>query len=90
MSKQDDQISGGERREGENEGFVERIARFLRDTRAELRRVAWPTATEVRNTTIITLIAVIFFALYLYGVDHALAFLITQLERLVSRLVGTV
>ncbi len=82
--------SGSERREGGNEGFVERIARFLRDTRAELRRVAWPTATEVKNTTIITIIAVIFFALYLYGVDHAWAFIITQIENLVSRLVGAI
>jgi preprotein translocase subunit SecE len=62
----------------------------LRDIRAEMRRVSWPTANEVKNTTSITLIAVIFFAIYLFVVDQALAFLIAQLERLVNLLIGIV
>ena len=61
-------------------GFVTRLTQFLRDTRAEMRRVSWPTLTEVRNTTIITLIAVIFFALYLFGVDRVWSFLIEHLR----------
>jgi preprotein translocase SecE subunit len=61
-------------------GFFARTAQFVRDTRAEMRRVSWPTATEVKNTTIITLIAVIFFALYLFGIDRVWAFLIDHLR----------
>ena len=61
-------------------GFFARIGQFLRDTRGEMRRVSWPTATEVKNTTIITLIAVIFFALYLFGIDRVWAFLIDHLR----------
>jgi preprotein translocase SecE subunit len=61
-------------------GFLTRLSQFLHDTRAEMRRVSWPTATEVRNTTIITLVAVIFFALYLFGVDRVWAFLIEHLR----------
>ena len=84
----------GARRErgvsGARAGFFERVAQFLRDIRAEMRRVSWPTANEVKNTTIITLIAVIFFAIYLFVVDQALAFLIAQLERLVNLLIGIV
>jgi preprotein translocase SecE subunit len=45
-----------------------------------MRRVTWPTATEVKNTTIITLIAVVFFALYLFGIDRVWAFLIDHLR----------
>jgi len=60
--------------------FFGRTAQFLRDTRAEMRRVSWPTANEVKNTTIITLIAVIFFALYLFGVDRVWAFAIEHLR----------
>ena len=82
----------GARRErgvaGARAGFFERTAQFLHDVRAELKRVAWPTATEVKNTTIITIIAVIFFAVYLYVVDRGLTFLITQLERFVNWLLG--
>ena len=60
-------------------GFVTRLTQFVRDTRAEMRRVSWPTVNEVKNTTIITLIAVIFFAIYLFGIDRVWAFLIEHL-----------
>jgi preprotein translocase subunit SecE len=63
-----------------SQGFFARTAQFLRDTRAEMRRVSWPTANEVKNTTIITLIAVIFFAIYLFGVDRVWSFLIDHLR----------
>ncbi len=61
-------------------GFVARTTQFLRDVRAEMRRVSWPTANEVKNTTIITLIAVIFFAVYLFLIDRVWAFLIDHLR----------
>jgi len=74
----------GARRErglaGPRTGFVQRTTQFLRDTRAEMRRVSWPTANEVKNTTIITLIAVVFFAIYLFGVDRVWSFLIDHLR----------
>ena len=73
---------GGGRRErgvsGPRAGFVARTTQFLRDVRAEMKRVSWPSAREVKNTTIITVVAVIFFAVYLWGIDHA----IVQLGRL--------
>ena len=65
-------------------GFVSRTAQFLRDTRAEMRRVSWPTLNEVKNTTIITLIAVVFFSLYLFGVDRIWTFLIERLRSLLG------
>lgn len=57
-----------------------RIAQFLRDTRAEMRRVSWPTLLMVRNTTLITLVAVVFFAVYLFAVDRIWTFLIDNLR----------
>ena len=82
----------GARRErgvkGARAGFFERIGQFVRDTRAEMRRVSWPTGTEVKNTTIITIIAVIFFAVYLFAVDRVWAFLIEQFVALANRLTG--
>ena len=62
------------------ENFVGRTTHFLRDTRAEMRRVSWPGAKEVQNTTIITLIAVIFFALYLFSIDRVWAYVIEHLR----------
>jgi preprotein translocase subunit SecE len=82
----------GARRErgvaGPRAGFFERTAQFVRDVRAEMRRVSWPTANEVKNTTIITIIAVIFFAVYLFLVDQGLARLILGLEWLANKLLG--
>jgi preprotein translocase SecE subunit len=70
--------------EGPREGFFGRAATFVHDVRAELKRVSWPTALEVRNTTIITIIAVVFFAFYLWAIDKGFTFLIGQIERLIS------
>jgi len=69
---------------GPRTGFLQRTTQFLHDTRAEMRRVSWPTANEVKNTTIITLIAVVFFALYLFGVDRVWAYLIEHLRTLLG------
>jgi preprotein translocase subunit SecE len=64
------------------DGFFERVGKFVRDVRAELGRTSWPAALQVRNTTIITIIAVIFFATYLFVVDRIFAFLLEQVARL--------
>jgi len=42
---------------------------FVREVRAELRKVAWPTKDEVRNYSIIVLIAVVFVTALVAGLD---------------------
>jgi preprotein translocase subunit SecE len=69
-------------------GPLGRLTHFLRDVRAEMRRVSWPTLNEVKNTTIITLIAVIFFAVYLFLVDRIWTFALTQLNHLLTWITG--
>ena len=66
-----------------------RMGNFLHDVRAEMKRVSWPSATHVKNTTIITLIAVIFFSIYLFAVDQALSRLIQGLDWLLEKLAGS-
>jgi preprotein translocase subunit SecE len=82
----------GARRErglsGPRVGPVGRMSQFLRDVRAEMKRVSWPTAKEVKNTTIITLVAVVFFAVYLFLVDRIWAYLILGLNRLLLWMTG--
>ena len=82
----------GARRErglsGPRVGPVGRMSQFLRDVRAEMKRVSWPTAKEVKNTTIITLVAVVFFAIYLFLVDRIWAYLIVGLNRLLLWMTG--
>jgi preprotein translocase SecE subunit len=73
-----------ERAEAEHprDGFFDRSGKFVRDVRAELSRTTWPTAHEVRNTTIITIIAVAFFATYLFVIDRLFTFLLDQVGKL--------
>lgn len=67
-------------------GWIGRITQFVHDVRAEMKRVSWPTRTQVQHTTIITLIAVVFFAVYLFLVDQGLSRLIRGLEWLVDKI----
>ena len=60
----------------------------MRDVRAEMKRVSWPTGKEVKNTTVIVLIAVIFFATYLFAVDQGLSRLINGIIWLANKLFG--
>ncbi|MGI9069620.1 MAG: preprotein translocase subunit SecE [Pyrinomonadaceae bacterium] len=82
----------GARRErglsGPRVGPIGRMLQFLRDVRAEMKRVSWPTVKEVKNTTIITLVAVVFFAVYLFLVDRIWAYLIVGLNRLLLWMTG--
>ena len=65
-----------------------RIGQFIHDVRLEMRRVSWPTATHVQNTTIITLIAVVFFAIYLFLIDLGFTQLVHGLNWLLQKIVG--
>lgn len=71
---------------GHQSGPVGRIGQFLHDVRAEMKRVSWPTLQHVQNTTIITIIAVLFFAIYLFLVDQGLSRLILGIEWLVEKI----
>jgi preprotein translocase subunit SecE len=70
--------------QGARAGSLQRAGSFWRDVRAELRRVTWPSMREVQSTTIITIIAVAFFAVYLWAVDQAWTRLLTGLMKLLG------
>ena len=53
---------------------------FLRDVRLEMKKVSWPTRNEVVSTVVVVMIAVVFFAAYLWGVDKLLNLFFEQLE----------
>lgn len=46
-----------------------RISQFYHDIKLEMLRTTWPTRTEVWSTTVVVLIAVVFFGFYLWGID---------------------
>ena len=64
------------------------IGEFVAGTREEMRRTTFPSGDEVRKTTIIVVINVIFFALYLFFIDQAWTYIIEGLTWLVNKIAG--
>jgi preprotein translocase subunit SecE len=54
--------------------LIGRIREFYHGVKMEMRKTSWPTRTEVWNTTVVVLIAVVFFGFYLWGVDRVVTF----------------
>jgi preprotein translocase subunit SecE len=51
------------------EGMLQRTGEFLRDVRAELRRVAWPTRPETLNSSVVVCIALVVMTALIFGLD---------------------
>jgi preprotein translocase subunit SecE len=45
------------------------IAEYVQDTRAELRKVVWPTREEATNLTVVVLFVTVLMTVLLGGVD---------------------
>jgi preprotein translocase subunit SecE len=53
-----------------------RVMRYLRETRAELRKVVWPTRDEAINLTLIVVVTIIVMSVFFGTVDYLLAQLV--------------
>jgi len=47
-----------------------RLIDFLKDVRSEMRKVIWPSRTNVQTTTTVVLVTVFIFAAYFWLVDN--------------------
>jgi preprotein translocase subunit SecE len=61
--------------------FFGRFGAFYHNVKLEMRKTSWPTRTEVWSTTLVVLIAVIFFGFYLWGVDYLVTLGFQALEK---------
>ncbi len=61
---------------------------FIKQTREELNKVSFPSTEDVRGTTLIVVLNVIFFAIFLFLVDRAWVYIIDGLAWLINKLVG--
>jgi preprotein translocase SecE subunit len=66
------------------------IGEFVKKTRAELDKTSFPSSNDVKNTTIIVVISVIFFGLYLFAVDWIWVFLIDKDNGLLPWLINKI
>jgi len=54
--------------------FFGNLVNFLRETRAELRKVVWPTWGQVRVLTLVVLVTMVSIGAILWGTDAILSF----------------
>ncbi len=56
------------------------IRHYLHEVSLEMKKVSWPAQTEVVNTTLVVILAVFFFSVFLFGTDWVLYWVIHILE----------
>ena len=53
--------------------FIEKIRQFLREVRAEMEKVTWPSRDEVRAATIVIIVLVLILAAFIGAVDFVVS-----------------
>ncbi|HEU5182377.1 MAG TPA: preprotein translocase subunit SecE [Candidatus Polarisedimenticolia bacterium] len=53
--------------------------RFLTEVIVELKRTTWPTRLEVQGTTLVVIVTVFVFAVFLFAVDYVLSQGVTRI-----------
>jgi preprotein translocase subunit SecE len=66
----------------------EGIGEFIKKTRGELDKTSFPSSDDVKSTTIIVIVSVLFFAAYLFLVDHAWLYLLDGLAWVINKIAG--
>lgn len=80
---QDEDSGGGRSISLPQLGWGKRISTFYHDVKLEMRKTSWPTRNEVWSTTLVVLIAIVFFGFYLWGVDRLVTIGFEFLEKTV-------
>ncbi|MFN0140362.1 MAG: preprotein translocase subunit SecE [Pyrinomonadaceae bacterium] len=66
----------------------EGIGEFIQKTRAELDKTTFPSSNDVKSTTIIVIVNVIFFALFLFLIDMGWTYVIEAFTWVVNWIAG--
>jgi len=62
--------------------WYKRFWTFLKESRSELKKVTWPSRNEVYSTTLVVIIATVFFGFFLYFMDVLFSTLIIKIKSL--------
>ena len=60
--------------------WYKRFFNFLKEVRAEVKKVSWPSRNEVYSTTLVVIIAMVFFGFYLYIMDMAFSWVLLKIK----------
>ena len=61
--------------------WVARVREFVKDVQVESTKVSWPTRNELRDSTIVVIVAVLILTVFVYATDSALRLTIGLLFR---------
>ncbi|MBV9241233.1 MAG: preprotein translocase subunit SecE [Acidobacteria bacterium] len=64
------------------------VGDFIQKTRAELDKTSFPASYDVKNTTIIVVVSVLFFALYLFLVDRGWVYVVDAFTWVINKIAG--
>ncbi len=56
-------------------GIFRRIGRSIKATKAEFKKVVWPTKKQLINNTIIVIVALVVIGLIIFGLDSLFSWL---------------
>ena len=65
-------------------GFFDRMKKWFRDMKSELKKVVWPTKAEAGKNTLVALITMAVFAIVLWGFDTVAGAAVNVLIKLVG------
>ncbi len=60
--------------------WYKRFIPFLKEVKAEVKKVTWPSRNEVYSTTIVVVIATFFFGFYLFFMDIIFSWVVAQIK----------
>lgn len=66
----------------------EGIGEFVQKTRAELDKTSFPSSNDVKNTTVIVVVSVLFFGAYLFLIDRAWVYIIEAFTWVINKIAG--
>lgn len=62
--------------------WLNKAISFLKEVKAEMKKVSWPQRKDVTGTTIVTIVATLLLALYLYFADIIFTYLVKYIYKL--------
>jgi preprotein translocase subunit SecE len=68
----------------DKERWYKRFWTFLRDSKAELKKVTWPSRKEVTSTTLVVIVATVFFGFFLFFMDVIFSWAFVQIKSLLG------
>jgi len=64
----------------QKERWYRRFWNFIKEAKAELKKVTWPSRQEVTATTVVVILSVFFFGFFLFFMDIAFSWAITLIK----------